>query len=103
LALVLRQQPGLLLGSCDDTHDSLFELVLLDDLLAAARREERSLVDEVREIGAREAGGSGRERAQIDLRCERLALRVHLEDLLAADAIGPIDDDLTVEAARAQE
>src|SRR5207248_665797 len=68
-----------------------------------ARREERSLVDEVREIGAREAGGSGRERAQIDLRCERLALRVHLEDLLAADAVGPIDDDLTVEAARAQE
>ena len=35
--------------------------------------------------------------------CERLALRVHLEDLLAALAVGAVDDDLAVEAARAQQ
>jgi hypothetical protein len=28
---------------------------------------------------------------------------VHLEDALAADAVGPVDDDLPVEAAGAQE
>ena len=34
---------------------------------------------------------------------ERLALRVHLEDLAAPVAVGPVDDDLPVEAARAQQ
>ena len=40
---------------------------------------------------------------EVDLRRERLALRVHLEDALAADAVGPVDDDLPVEAAGAQQ
>src|SRR5262249_36039508 len=33
----------------------------------------------------------------------RLALRVHREDRAAADAVGTVDDDLPVEAARAEE
>ena len=65
--------------------------------------EQRGLVDEVREVGAREAGRAGGERVEVDLRGERLALRVHLEDLAAAVAVGPVDDDLAVEAARAQQ
>ena len=36
-------------------------------------------------------------------RRHRLAAAVHLEDLLAADAVGPVDDDLAVEAAGAQQ
>ena len=40
---------------------------------------------------------------EVDLRRERLALRVHLEDLLAADAVGPVDDDLPVEASRPEQ
>ena len=43
------------------------------------------------------------ERLEVDLGRERLALRVHLEDLAAADAVGAVDDDLPVEAARAQQ
>ena len=103
LALVLRQEPRLLLRAGDDAHDPLLQLVLLDDLLAAARREQRGLVDEVREVGAGEARGAGGERVEVDLGRERLALRVHLEDLAAAEAVGPVDDDLAVEAARAQQ
>ena len=34
---------------------------------------------------------------------DRLAARVHLEDLPAAGAVRPVDDDLTVEAARPQQ
>jgi hypothetical protein len=47
--------------------------------------------------------GCRRERVELDLVVQRLALRVHLEDLAAADAIGPVDDDLPVEAAGAQQ
>ena len=36
-------------------------------------------------------------------RVERLALRVHLEDLAAAVPVGPVDDDLAVEAAGAEQ
>src|SRR5438270_9290586 len=103
LALVLGGQPRLLRRPGDHAHDPLLQLVLFDDLLAAARCEERGLVDEVREVGAREARRAGRERLEVDLRRERLALRVHLEDAAAADAVGPVDDGLPVETARSQE
>ncbi len=43
------------------------------------------------------------EHVEVDLLAERLALRVHLEDVAAALAIRAVDDDLPVEAARAQQ
>ena len=67
------------------------------------RCEERRLVDQVREIGAREPGRACGERVELDLTVERLALGVHLEDLPAAAAVRSVDDDLPVEAARAQQ
>src|SRR6266540_4248770 len=88
LALVLGEEARLLLGACDHAHDPLLELLLLDLLLAAAGGEQRRLVDEVREIGAGEAGRPGGECVEVDLRGERLALRVHLEDLAAAVSVG---------------
>ena len=103
LALLLGEQARLLLGPGDHAHDPFLELLLLDRLLAAAGSEQRRLVDEVREVGAREAGRPGGERVEVDLGRERLALGVHLEDLAAADAVGPVDDDLPVEAAGAQQ
>ena len=100
LSLLLREQARLLLGAGDHAHDPLLELLLLDKLLALARREQRGLVDEVGEVGTREARRAGRERVELDVVRQRLALRVHLEDLAAADPVGPVDDDLPVEAAR---
>ena len=103
LPLLLREEARLLLGAGDHAHDPFLELVLADRLLAAARGEQRGLVDHVREVGAREAGRRGGEHVEVDLLVERLALRVHLEDLLAPLAVGAVDDDLPVEAARAQQ
>ena len=100
LALLLGEQPRLLLRPGDHAHDPFLELVLLDHLLAVARREQRCLVDEVGEVGAREAGRAGGERVEVDVARERLAARVHLEDLAAPEPVGAVDDDLAVEAAR---
>ena len=103
LPLLLREEARLLLRAGDHAHDPFLELQLADRLLAAARREQRRLVDHVREVGAGEARRRRREHVEVDLLVERLALRVHLEDLLAPLAVGPVDDDLAVEAARAQQ
>ena len=48
-------------------------------------------------------GRAGGERVEVDRGRERLALRVDLEDLAAAVPVGTVDDDLPVEAARAQQ
>src|SRR6266496_365799 len=103
LPLLLGEQAGLLLGPGDHAHDPFLELLLLDHLLAAASGEQRCLVDEVREVGAGETGRTGGERVEVDLGRDRLALGVHLQDLAAADAVRPVDDDLAVEAAGAQQ
>ena len=103
LALLLGEQAGLLLRPGDHAHDPFLELVLLDHLLAVARGEQCGLVDEVGEIRAGEAGCAGGERVEIDVARERLAARVHLEDLAAAETIGTVDDDLAIEATWAQE
>ena len=103
LPLLLGEEARLLLGAGDHAHDPFLELLLADRLPAAARGQERGLVDEVREVGAGEAGRARGERVELDLGIDRLALRVHLEDPLAADAVGPVDDDLPVETAGAQQ
>ncbi len=48
-------------------------------------------------------GRSAGERVEVDRPLQRLALRVHLEDLAAAVAVGPVDHDLAVEAAGTQQ
>ena len=102
-ALLLGHHPALLLGAGDHAHDPLLELVHRDLALVRARGEQRRLVDQVREVGAGEAGRLARERVEVDVLGERLAARVDLEDLLAALAVGAVDDDLAVEAARPQQ
>ena len=65
--------------------------------------EDRGLVAEVREIGAREARRLPRDRAEVDVGRERLVARVNAEDRLAARHVGRRDEHLAVEAAGAQE
>ena len=48
-------------------------------------------------------GVAGREASRSIAGCERLALDVDREDLAAAATVGPVDDDLPVEAAGAQQ
>ena len=65
--------------------------------------EQGGLVDQVGQVGAGEARGLAGERVDVDLLGQRLAAGVDLEDLRAALAVGAVDDDLAVEAARAQQ
>ena len=102
-ALLLGHHAGLLLRPRDHAHDPLLQLEVVDLALALAGREQGGLVDQVLQVGAGEAGRLAGERVEVDRLGERLAARVHLEDLRAALAVGAVDHDLAVEAARAQQ
>ena len=67
-------------------------------VLAAARREERGFVDEIREIGAGHAWCRRRELFEIDVAGERNLARVDLQNLDAALLIWRMDDDLPIES-----
>ena len=68
--------------------------------LLTTRREQRRLVHEIHQIGAREARRAARDHLQIHIRRQRHLAGVDLEDLLAADEVGVRHIDLTIEAAR---
>src|SRR3546814_4400073 len=70
---------------------------------AHARGQQRRLVDEVGEIGAREAGRAASDSARIDVGRQRHFLHMHGENLLATLDIRTRHDDLAVEAARTQQ
>ena len=101
--LLLAHHPRLLLGAGDHAHDPLLELILADLALARPRGQQRGLVDEVRQVCAGEAGGLTGERVDVDHLRQRLASRVHLEDLRPSLAVGAVDGDLAVEAPGTQQ
>ncbi|GBD46608.1 hypothetical protein HRbin41_01436 [bacterium HR41] len=76
---------------------------MLDATATFARCEQRALVDQVLEVGAGETGRLGGEVVEVDVGRERLAARVHGQDLSPPLQVGTIDHDLPVEAARAQQ
>src|SRR5882762_9320464 len=90
-----------------DAHQDLVLGVLevdhLDELLVLARREQRRLVDEIREVGAGEAGRPPGEDFQVDVRRQRDAPGVNAQDLLTALDVRPRDDHLAIEAPRAEQ
>src|SRR5690606_38394700 len=102
-ALVLVEPPALSLGAGDDALDRLVDVRLLDLFLPGARGEEGRLVEDVREIGAREARRAGRDVIEVDPGREGLLARVDLENLLTAAHVGSVDDDLPIEAAGPKE
>ena len=102
-ALLLAHHAGLLLRPGDHAHDPLLELEVVDLALALAGGQQRRLVDQVREVGAGEAGRLRGEVVQVDRARERLAAGVDLEDARAALAVGAVHHDLAVEATGAQQ
>ena len=102
-ALFLAHHPGLLLRTGDHPHDPLLQLMHGDLAVALASGEQRRLVDQVREVGTGEARGLRRERIEVECLGQWLAAGVDFEDLLAALAVGAIDNDLAIEAARPQQ
>src|SRR4028118_396764 len=103
LLLLVGDEPGLALRTGYDPVYGLLHLDLVYLVLVVPRGEQRRLVDEVREVRAGEAGRAAGQRLYVDIRAEGLAPRVDAQDLLAPRKVGPVNDDLAVEAARAQE
>ena len=62
-----------LLRARDDAVDGLVDRTVVDELHVRASGEQRGLVENVRQVGTREAGGTLGDLAQVNLRGERLA------------------------------
>ena len=101
--VVVVHDAGTLLRARDHTVDGLVDGALVDELHVRTRGEQRRLVEDVRQVRTREAGRALGNLTQVNLLGERLALRVHLQDGLAALQVGSLDGDLTVETPRAQQ
>ena len=91
------------LGAHHDLVLGALELLHRHQALVGARREQRRLVDEIRQIRAREAGRAARDHRGLDVVGQRHAAHVHAQDLLAAAHVGQRHHHLAVEAARAQQ
>ncbi len=72
-------------------------------MLVAPGGEKRRLVEEIGQLGAGETGRAAGDDAQVDVLAQAHLARMHAQDLLPADHVGQVDEDLAVEAARAQE
>src|SRR5205814_1823293 len=77
--------------------DRLLEEVVGDGPLVVPGGQQGRLVDDVGEVRAGEAGRAPGDRVQVDVRRERLALRVYPQDRLAPLHVRPVDGDLPVE------
>ncbi len=103
LLLLVGHDPRTLLRTGHDAVDRLVQHLVVDQLLVGARGEQRRLVQHVRQVRAGEAGGALGDGRQVDVRRDRLALLVHLEDVQPALEVRAVDGDLPVEAAGAQQ
>src|SRR5690606_26023600 len=103
LALFFGHDDRAALGAHDDLVLGLFEVGHVDGAAVAARREQRRLVDQVGEVGAREAGAAARQDGGVDVGRQRHLAHVHAQDLFAPADVGQRHHDLAVEAARAQQ
>ena len=84
LAGALVDHAALALGPGDHALHGFAHLIHRDHLLVAARGKERGLVQQVGQVGAGETRGELRDGGEVDVLRERLVLRMHLQDLLAA-------------------
>ena len=103
LALFLGEHLGAPLETAVDPVDSLLDVAHVGDLLAVPGGEQCCLVDHVRELRAREPGGTPRENLEIDIAGEPHVARVDAENRLAPGYVGQVHLDLPVEAARAEQ
>ena len=101
--ILLGDDVALLLHAHDHLEQGFLDLLLRDQLLVAARCQQRGLIEQVLKVCAGEAGGRLGDIRELDVRIKLLVARMHLEDRLAALDIRRADIDLTVKAARTQQ
>ena len=101
--LLLTHHPRLLLRTSDHPQNALLQLHLRDLPLPRPRRQQRRLIDQIRQIRTREPRRLTRQRIDIDLLAQRLATRMNLKNLRATLAIRTINRDLTIKTTRPQQ
>ena len=101
--LALAHRARLALGAGHHTVDGLLDLLHADGLLAPSSGQQRRLVDDVREVGAGEAGRASRDDVEVHALGPRLAPCVHPQDRLATLEVGAVHGDVAVEATRPQQ
>ena len=102
-ALLLAHHARLALRTGDDALHRLFNLVHRNQRTAAARRKQRGLVQQVRQVGAGKAHGKLGELIKAHVLVQRLVLRMDAQDLLAALNVGAVHGDLAIEASGTQQ
>ena len=103
MLLAGHERVGRLAAAEQDAVARLGEVGGEDRVAVVAHRDDRRLVHEVREVGAREAGCRARDHIEIDVVAEVLAARVHRQDRRALAEVGQRDLDLAIEPAGAQQ
>ena len=102
-AVGLADQHDLALGAQHDLLERVGEVGALDLVVAAPRGQQGRLVDEVGQVGADHARGRLGDLGEVDVVGERDRARVDAQDLLAALAVGRLDEHAPVEAPGAQQ
>src|SRR5262249_24220794 len=103
VTLLLGQYAALLLEPGHDAVDGLLEVGHLDRALLLARRQQRRLIDDVGEVGAREAGRARGDDTEVHAWRQHHRPGVQSQDRLAPAQIGLVDDHLAIEAPRSKE
>ena len=101
--LVLRRDHVLALRAEDDLVERGVEILGVDGRLVLAGGQQRGLVDQVGQVGPAHADGAPGDPFEVDVGGQRHVADVDLEDLEPALLGGPIDGDVAVEPARAQQ
>src|SRR6185437_15746021 len=103
LALGVLHHHRLALGAEHDLVLGIFEVDHVHLVMIASCSEQRAFVHEIGKVGTRHAWSSACEREDVDVIGNRLVAHVNAKDSLAAAQVRRVDDDLTIEAARAKQ
>ena len=103
VALPVVHYEALALDAHQDFVARVLDVRAADRLRAVARRGNRRLIQEVREVCAGEAGRAARDPRQVEAVFERQLARMDAQYLLAPAHVGEVDGDLAVEATGARE
>ena len=108
--LVVGHDPLLVIGdhaarlhAGDDPLERRLEVLGGDLLALRPAGEDRSLVADVGQVGARQAAGLAGDQVELYVAGQRFVARVDLDDRLATLEVGGRDEDLAVEAPRAHQ
>ncbi|MNL14145.1 hypothetical protein D3C87_1350750 [compost metagenome] len=94
---------GLALGAHHDLVLGVLEVAVRDHAPVLAGGHQGGFVDQVGQVGAREAGRAARDGLGVDVGGQGHVLHVDAQDALAARDVGVGHHDLTVEAAGTQQ